>query len=476
MAPNIAMKDIWEASADSSLDTLEVPEPVVADVPEVFLSHLPQHFQNPDSPNLYIQQQHESLRTTQQETTKTQGTSIRSTLRAYRPTSETTTPEVSREPSSSTLFEDIARVTSANVANKDRRLRPQDNVTPKPEEAAVSSVPQDSNNKKPPGTETPESSEPVSNQTFTKEPVFRTAKDESGRVTQGLAQSRPSTSTQRIDPGVLKLPGHEPEAPADLVLVHHERAIDTRNQTGLNGIFVRDDTTAITPEGATALILVGICTVFLVFICLIFFIQKVRRQRLENKVVQDSDVKPQTMYDATGYTSHHPNPLSLLPPALLHALASLTLSTHGRPDDHIPPSFLTMEPPLSSNSLGRLWFSVHYDYVESTLVIRILHARYTKGRGSSTKPGDVWVEVCVLTPMNGVRGSTNTGTRRASSAPVFNQTFRFKVGDEEVTQFLLRLTMYDRHPQTGEKAVGSVIVPLSTVDLCSNETISRELQ
>nr|XP_045609472.1 synaptotagmin-1-like [Procambarus clarkii] len=135
-----------------------------------------------------------------------------------------------------------------------------------------------------------------------------------------------------------------------------------------------------------------------------------------------------------------------------------------------------MEPPQSTNSLGRLWFSVYYDYVESTLVLRILHARYTKGRGSSTNPGDVWVEACVLTPMNMVKGSTKTGTRRASSAPVFNQTFRFKVGDEEVTQYLLRLTLYDRHPQNGEKAVGSVIVPLSTVDLCSSATISRDLQ
>lgn len=58
-----------------------------------------------------------------------------------------------------------------------------------------------------------------------------------------------TTSNKKLDPGFLKLPGHEPEAPADLVLVHHDRAIDTRNQTGLNGIFVKDESSDVTPEG-----------------------------------------------------------------------------------------------------------------------------------------------------------------------------------------------------------------------------------
>ncbi|MPC99850.1 Synaptotagmin-1 [Portunus trituberculatus] len=78
--------------------------------------------------------------------------------------------------------------------------------------------------------------------------------------------------------------------------------------------------------------------------------------------------------------------------------------------------------------------------------------------------------------MNNIKASSKTSTRRASSAPVFNQTFRFEVEDDEVTQYLLRLTMYDRHPQNGEKAVGAVIVPLNAVDLCSDATMSRDLQ
>ncbi|KAK8388586.1 hypothetical protein O3P69_020524 [Scylla paramamosain] len=203
-----------------------------------------------------------------------------------------------------------------------------------------------------------------------------------------------------------------------------------------------------TRSPATALILVGICVVFLVFICFILFVQKIRRQKLERKVEQSGGepVKPQTTYEATSSTLH-PHPLSLLPPALLHALA---LATANRENDPAFASFFTMEPPSkNSNSVGRLWFCVYYDYVQSNLVLRVLHARYTKGRGSSTNPGE----------------------HRSSI-----KHLGFEVEDDEVTQYLLRLTMYDRHPQNGEKAVGAVIVPLNAVDLCSDATLSRDLQ
>ncbi|XP_042236291.1 uncharacterized protein LOC121875712 [Homarus americanus] len=405
MAPNIPLKDTWGESEESSREMLvEVSEPPVVDVPEVFLPHLPQHFQDPDSPNLHLLQRTEPRRGTQKPTTRIPSTSTRSTLRALRPSSETTRPdEVFSEPSSVRVLGDAAQVTGVNVGGRNPRLRPQYNDKEVLQGTAVSSVvsalppsstltpnnQQNSNNSQEPHNrqnpsfrQSPREGLTGSSFHFTKDPLFGTVGetrkvtlDQAPNTPSTYSTSSPATSTQRIDPGVLKLPGHEPEAPADLVLVHHERAIDTRNQTGLNGIFVRDDSTALTPEGATALILVGICTVFLVFICLLFFVQKIRRQRIERKVVQDSDVvKPQTTYEATS-SMHHPNPLSLLPPGFLQALTSLTLSAAGRTDDHMSPSFLTMEPLQSSNSLGRLWFSVYYDYVETALVLRILHAR-----------------------------------------------------------------------------------------------------
>uniref|UniRef100_A0A0P4VSM0 C2 domain-containing protein n=1 Tax=Scylla olivacea TaxID=85551 RepID=A0A0P4VSM0_SCYOL len=486
MSP-VPQRDAWTGSDETSGET----ELAVSPVPEVFLSHLPQHFQDPDSPNLHMLQHHDRSRSTQKPTVRSQTT--RSTLRAFRlPTGTPVNDQKAGvlRPIKVTTLEDVMQDNGRNTDTT--HLSPQQTgATPKEStNPSTTSLPPRAGPRIPDTLRPPPPMHPVGN---TRDNVDRSSfhpvrsEGQDVRVStrshgewRGIETTKPPTSTttvtsKRLDPGFLKLPGHEPEAPADLVLVHHDRAIDTRNQTGLNGIFVKDETTDITPEAATALILVGICIVFLVFICFILFVQKIRRQKLERKVEQSGGepVKPQTTYEATSSTLH-PHPLSLLPPALLHALA---LATANRENDPAFASFFTMEPPSkNSNSVGRLWFCVNYDYVQSNLVLRVLHARYTKGRGSSTNPGEVWVEACVLTPMNNIKASSKTGTRRASSAPVFNQTFRFEVEDDEVTQYLLRLTMYDRHPQNGEKAVGAVIVPLNAVDLCSDATLSRDLQ
>lgn len=487
MAPNVPVpqRGAWKDSEESSREAV-----MVSPVPEVFLPHLPQHFQDPDSPNLHILQRHDSSRSTQKPTTRSQ--TARSTLRALRiPTGAPVSDhsDASFHPTRVSVLEDLLKNDRRNTDST--HLRPQVTARPQQETTTVSTGgPFLSNGGsnipdalRPPPSISPRGTVVGPTHSHNFKPMTgitegsMVATRSGGEVPSMTTTRRPTTTTtpsKKIDPGFLKLPGHEPEAPADIVLTHHDRVIDTRNQSGLNGIFVKDESTDVTPEAATALILVGICIVFLVFICFILFVQKIRRQKLQKKVAQSGEpVKPQTTYEATSSTPH-PHPLSLLPPALLHALA---LATAHRNDDPAFSSFLTMEPPSkSNNSLGCLWFSVYYDYVQSKLVLRVLHARYPKGRGSSTNPGDVWVEACVLTSMNTIMASTKTGTRRASSAPVFNQTFMFEIDDDEVTQYLLRLTMYDRHPQNGEKAVGAVIVPLSTVDLCSDATLSRDLQ
>lgn len=525
MAPNLPLDSLWrDSDENTSTEAFDVPG-AVPQVPELFSPHLPQHFQDPDSPNLHLQQQF-----ARQSVPPASKPRPRSTLRAFVPTqtppSSTSIPGGGGGALAGGGTSGVESPRGGDASNSGTRnlhfpgvtnLRGADGSVPGLATDAMDgkAVNFDVSQKTPlasgsapggpqgalrpailhgHGPSPPESASAPSPTRFpapTHDSIRPKDTKESSRSAGGAAaaaggkpgatatspQAPSSTTTpQTIDPGVLKLPGHEPEAPADLVLIHHERAIDVHNQTGFDGIIVRDDSTSLTPEGATALILVGTCSVFLVLICFIMFVQKVRKQRIERKVSQEVDVvKPPVSYDSTGMPPH-PHPLSLIPPALLHALTHPTGTKGDLFEDHIQPSFLTMEPPQTLNSLGRLWFSVCYDYVQQTLVLNILHARYSKGRGSTTNPGEVWVEACVLTPMNAVKASHKTGTRRASLAPVFNQKFIFKVADEEVTQFLVRMTLYDRHPQQGEKAVGSVIVPLSTVDLCSNETVSRDLQ
>lgn len=111
-------------------------------------------------------------------------------------------------------------------------------------------------------------------------------------TTTSTSSSSTSTTTARNkgpQSGILHFPGHEPGEPADLDLIHVDRSFIEINRTELNGISVKDDSTYLTPEGATTLILVGMIIVFLVFICLIMFIQKLRRQRIEAKVQLDVD-------------------------------------------------------------------------------------------------------------------------------------------------------------------------------------------
>ncbi|XP_042862911.1 uncharacterized protein LOC122247587 [Penaeus japonicus] len=527
MAPNLSLDTLWrDSDENTSHEALDAPG-AVPQVPELFSPHLPQHFQDPDSPNLHLQQQFE--RQSLLPATKPRP---RSTLRAFvppqTPPSSTSipgggggglagggsaavdtprgggvprpTPTPTPTPTNSGMrnlrFPGVTHLRGADGSVPGTTTDARDgkavnfDVTNRPPVPSGSAPGGPEGARRPAilgsqGPTLPEGGSAPSPASIlpkdTKEPsrsgggAAAAAGGKPGPTASSPQAPSSTTTPLTINPG-FKLPGHAPESPADLVLIHHERAIDVHNQTGLDGIIVRDDSTSLTPEGATALILVGTCSVFLVLICFIMFVQKVRKQRIERKVSQEVDVvKPPVSYDSTGMPPH-PHPLSLIPPALLHALTHPTGVKGDLFDDHIQPSFLTMEPPQSLNSLGRLWFSICFDYVQQTLLLNILHARYSKGRGSTTNPGEVWVEACVLTPMNAVKASHKTGTRRASLAPVFNQKFIFKVADEEVTQFLVRMTLYDRHPQQGEKAVGSVIVPLSTVDLCSNETVSRDLQ
>ncbi|CAL4063544.1 unnamed protein product, partial [Meganyctiphanes norvegica] len=73
-----------------------------------------------------------------------------------------------------------------------------------------------------------------------------------GITTSTSSSSTSSTTTARTTgplSGVLHIPGHEPETPADLDLVHRDRSLDEINGTELNGISVKDDSTHLTPEG-----------------------------------------------------------------------------------------------------------------------------------------------------------------------------------------------------------------------------------
>ncbi|CAL4170437.1 unnamed protein product, partial [Meganyctiphanes norvegica] len=225
--------------------------------------------------------------------------------------------------------------------------------------------------------------------------------------------------------------------------------------------------------GATTLILVGMIIVFLVFICLIMFIQKLRRQRIEAKVQEDvnneftkTEMKEKELDNYKAISAINDQLLR----SLIQSVSKLELK---QPHELSTSSFMQTESASTSGNLGQLWFSIYYDYTKGVLKLSILHASYPPGH--SDNPADVWVECCVLTPLNTVMADTRTTSRKATVAPVFNQAFTFKARADEVRQCLLRLTLYDQQPKKSEKAVGSIIVPLSSLDLDAGVTLSRIL-
>lgn len=270
MAPNVPVpvpqSDDWEGSEVSSQEA----EVMVDPLPEVFVPHLPQHFQDPDSPNLHMLQSHDFIRSTQKPTARSQ--TARSTLRALRQP----TGAPAREQSDGVFHP--SRVSVLDLTNSDRRntdtthLRPQNTARPQQETtAAPSGVPSQTNG----GFKKSDDLSPLPfispgdtimaethDQNF--KPMISVSAGSSGASpTRGEGRAmgtttRPTTMNtakpKKLDPGFLKLPGHEPEAPADLVLVHHDRAIDTRNQTGLNGIYVKDESSDVSPEGESVLL------------------------------------------------------------------------------------------------------------------------------------------------------------------------------------------------------------------------------
>ncbi|XP_076034044.1 uncharacterized protein LOC143020941 [Oratosquilla oratoria] len=303
-----------------------------------------------------------------------------------------------------------------------------------------------------------------------------------------------TTTSFNTKNGVLRIPGHEPEAPADITVHHQDRSFN-KNVVD-EGIIVKDDSSSLTPEGATALILVGICIVFLVFISFVVFMKKLRRQHLEKKVVSDLDKEYKKSYSNNGYQPSNLAPAAnflssfggeggggkggggFLKSPMLFAPYADGNQIDAKKQKEILATFLSIDPAATSNKLGRVWFSCYYDYVEGLLCVHILHARYIQGPSpTNTKAGEVHVEASVLTPLNKILAADKTNSRKATMAPIFNETLTFTVGAEEVTQFVVRLVLYhDDADKNESRAVGSVVVPLHTIDLCSQSTIFRDLQ
>jgi len=268
---------------------------------------------------------------------------------------------------------------------------------------------------------------------------------------------------------------------------------------------------ALSPHGATAVILSGVCVLFIALIGIMFFFKQQRKQRLLAKYAADLEHQRQkhvvsndgkAMYSVppppyTPAVTEKGKPLSSKPapdrtapadPALAERIArkskmaaecgadkgnkatDTSLETPKMaelaPKPIVPPTYERQvsggRPP------ARLWFSVEYDSSSENLLLHVQQASFSTARSAA----NVWVAVCVLTTNNDVHSTAATHTTTATHSPVFNSRIALQIPAPHLPHLLLRLTLHCGTDST----LGSAIVPLASVkNTTKSNTVIKDL-
>ncbi|KAM6961075.1 synaptotagmin-1-like [Aplochiton taeniatus] len=130
------------------------------------------------------------------------------------------------------------------------------------------------------------------------------------------------------------------------------------------------------------------------------------------------------------------------------------------------------EVPKEEVKLGRLQFSLDYNFTENTLVVGILQASELPAMdvGGSSDP---YVKLYLLPDK---KKKFETKVHRKTLDPTFNETFIFKVPYSELGGRTLVMTVYDFDRFSKHDAIGAVRVPMSTMDFSHMTEEWRELQ
>ncbi|XP_041352143.1 synaptotagmin-1-like isoform X2 [Gigantopelta aegis] len=115
----------------------------------------------------------------------------------------------------------------------------------------------------------------------------------------------------------------------------------------------------------------------------------------------------------------------------------------------------------SEVKLGKLQFSLDYDFQKGELSVGVIQAADLPGMDMSGT-SDPYVKVYLLPDK---KKKYETKVHRKTLNPVFNETFTFKVPYAEVGSKTLTFAVYDFDRFSKHDQIGQVLVPLNTVDL-----------
>ncbi|XP_053305712.1 synaptotagmin-7 isoform X1 [Spea bombifrons] len=124
-------------------------------------------------------------------------------------------------------------------------------------------------------------------------------------------------------------------------------------------------------------------------------------------------------------------------------------------------------------SLGRIQFSVGYNFQESTLTVKILKAQELPAKDFSGT-SDPFVKIYLLPDK---KHKLETKVKRKNLNPHWNETFLFEgFPYEKVVQRVLYLQVLDYDRFSRNDPIGEVSLPLNKVDLTQMQTFWKELK
>ncbi|XP_072291028.1 synaptotagmin-A-like [Eucyclogobius newberryi] len=141
-------------------------------------------------------------------------------------------------------------------------------------------------------------------------------------------------------------------------------------------------------------------------------------------------------------------------------------------EDRNKEALLSEEEPKEEEKLGRLQFSLDYNFTDNTLVVGVLQASELPAMdvGGSSDP---YVKVYLLPDK---KKKFETKVHRKSLEPTFNETFTFKVPYSELGGKTLVMTVYDFDRFSKHDAIGDIKIPMSSIDFSQSLQEWRDLQ
>nr|XP_005988084.1 PREDICTED: synaptotagmin-7 [Latimeria chalumnae] len=182
-----------------------------------------------------------------------------------------------------------------------------------------------------------------------------------------------------------------------------------------------------------------------------------------NKPVNTTPVQTQVPQDESDRRTEPRSSISELVNSLTSEM--LMLSPGSEEDEHHEGSH--------RENLGRIQFSVGYNFQESTLTVKILKAQELPAKDFSGT-SDPFVKIYLLPDK---KNKLETKVKRKNLNPHWNETFLFEgFPYEKVVQRVLYLQVLDYDRFSRNDPIGEVSIPLNKVDLTQMQTLWKELK